>query len=85
MLRTNLQADTAEELWSQVHAVDRGRSILSGTEERAFDSAVVPSTGAARQGARDGGVPGLCPVGHPETSAEAPARDRAAAIGERSQ
>ena len=77
MLRTNLQADTAEELWSQVHAVDRGRGVVPGTEERAFDSAVVSSTGVARQGARHGGVPGLRAMGHFEASAQAPAGDRA--------
>ena len=48
----------------EVHAVDRGRGVVPGAEERAFDSAVVSSTGAARQGARDGGVSGLRALGH---------------------
>src|SRR2546425_8832993 len=46
-----------------VHAVDRSRSILPSAEERAFDSTVVSSEGAARQSLRDGSVPGLCALG----------------------
>ena len=48
----------------EVHAVDGGRGVVPGAEERAFDSAFVSSTGAARQGSRDGGVPGLRALGH---------------------
>ena len=58
----------------EVYAVDRSRSILPGIEERAFHSAFVSSTGAAREGSCDGGVPRLRFVGHAETSAEAPDR-----------
>ena len=68
-----------------VHAVDRSRGIVPRPEKRAVHSAVVPSEGAARQSACDGGLPRLCPVGHAEASAEAPARDRSTAIGERSR
>jgi hypothetical protein len=48
----------------QVYAVDGGGSVVPGLEERAFDSALVSSVGAARQGSRDGGVFGLRAVGH---------------------
>ena len=72
LLRTNLQAGDGRRVVVEVHAVDRGRSVFPGAEERAFDSAFVSSVGAARQGPRDGGVPRLCAVGHAETSAEAP-------------
>jgi hypothetical protein len=47
LLRTNLKAETAQQTVVQVHAVDRGR-ILPGTEERAFHSPLVSSTGTAR-------------------------------------
>src|SRR6266516_2712355 len=69
----------------EAHAVDRGRSVLPGTEERAFDSTAVSSTGATRQGSRDGGVPGLRALGHIEASTQATSSDCAEAIGERSQ
>src|SRR5207248_2407723 len=42
----------------QIHAVDRSGGCVSGVEDRAVDPAVVSSTGAARQGARDGGFLG---------------------------
>ena len=69
----------------EVYAVDRSRGIVPRAEERAFHSAFVSSTGAAREGSRDGGVPRLRAVGHAEASAEAPAGDRSAAVGQRSR
>src|SRR5260370_24112783 len=59
----------------QVYATDGGRGIVPGIEERAFDSTSVSPTGAARQGPRDGGLPGVCALGHFETSAEAPTNE----------
>jgi hypothetical protein len=67
----------------QVYATDRGRGIVPGIAERAFDPAFVSPTGAARQGSRDGGVSGLGAVGHLETSTEAQAHAGCQAIGER--
>ena len=69
----------------QVYAVDGGGGILSRIEERAFDSALVPPIGAARQGSRDGGVLGLCVMGNTQASAEAPADACSQAVGERSR
>ena len=85
MLRTNLQADSAEETVVQVHATDRGRGFVPRAEERALDPAVVPSEGAAGQGACDGGFSRLCPVGDAQASAEAPAGHRSAAVDQRSE
>ena len=82
-LRTNLEADTAEELWSKYMAVNGSRGIVPGLEERAFDSTFVSPVGAARQGSRDGGVSGLRAVGDIETSTKAPARAGCQVLGER--
>src|SRR6267143_4157709 len=57
----------------EVYAVDGGRSVVPGTEERTFHSASLSSKGAARQSPRDGGVSGVCALGHLKTSAAAPA------------
>jgi hypothetical protein len=38
----------------EIYAVDPGRSVISGIEERTFDSASLSSEGAARQSPRDG-------------------------------
>jgi hypothetical protein len=53
----------------QVHAADRSRSLVSGVEKRALDSALVSSTGAAGQSPRDGRLSGVRAVGHSEASA----------------
>jgi Transposase DDE domain len=65
----------------EVHAVDRGGSVVPGTEERACGSTTVPSERTAGQGPRDGGVSWLCALGDLETSAEAPASLGSQAIG----
>jgi hypothetical protein len=39
MLRTNLQASSTEELLSNYHATNRSGSVVSRTEERAFQPA----------------------------------------------
>jgi hypothetical protein len=64
LLRTNLTADTAEQLRAKVHATDRGRSLVPGIEKRTLHSAVVSSTGAARESSCDGRIPRLCAMGH---------------------
>jgi hypothetical protein len=64
----------------QVHAVDRGRSVLPGVEERTVHQTLVPPTGATRKSSRHGRVPRLCTMGHPETSAKAPVSGRARAF-----
>src|SRR5207253_2482039 len=66
----------------QVHAVDGGRGVISGLEERAFDPAFVSSAGAARQGSRDGGVLGLRTLGHAQTYVETQAKLDPKALGE---
>jgi hypothetical protein len=58
----------------EIYAVDRGRSIIPGTEERTFDLASLSSEGAARQSPRDGSVSGVSALGHLKTSAAAPDR-----------
>src|SRR2546421_10176745 len=57
----------------EVYAVDGGRSVVPGTEERTFHSASLSSKGAARQSPRAGSVSGVCALGHLKTSAAAPA------------
>ncbi|EQD66932.1 transposase IS4 family protein [mine drainage metagenome] len=69
----------------QVHAADRGRSVLPGAEERAVRQALVSPVGAARESAHSGRVPRLRLMGHPETFAQAPAAGCANAIGKRSR
>jgi hypothetical protein len=68
-----------------LYAVDRGRGIVPRAQKRTLHPALVSSIGAAGQGACDGRLPGLRPVGHAQVSAEAPARHRPAAILERRQ
>jgi transposase len=64
LLRTNLQAETAQELWSKyIHATHGVGVLVPGAEERVVDSALVSSIGTACQGSCDGGVPGICAVG----------------------
>jgi hypothetical protein len=84
LLRTNLQAGTAEELWSKYMQLTEAEASFRALKA-AVDSAVISSTGAARQSSCVGGVPGLCPVGHSQTPPQAPSADCAEAIGERSR
>ena len=85
MLRTNLQADSTQQLWSELYAIDRSRGLLSRPEKRTPHPAFVPSKGVAGQSPCAGGLPGLCLVGNSETFPEAPACDPSPAIGPRSQ
>ena len=80
LLRTNLQADTAEELWSKYMQLTEAEASFRALKSELSIRPLFHQNGAARQGPRDGGVPRLRAVGHAETSAEAPARDRPAAI-----
>jgi hypothetical protein len=48
LLRTNLQAGTAEELWSQLSA-NRSRGLVPYAEKRAIHPPLIPSTGATGQ------------------------------------
>src|ERR1019366_8378040 len=66
-----------------VHATDRSGGVVPRVEERTLHPAVVPPEGAAGQGPRDGGFSGLCPLGDLEASAQAQARDRPPALGQR--
>src|SRR5437660_11665933 len=83
MLRTNLQAGSAEELWSRYMQLTEAEASFRALKKRAVHSASVSSTGAARQGARDGCFPWLRSVGHSQTSAEAPGCHRPAAVHQR--
>jgi transposase len=84
LLRTNLKAETAEELWSKyMQLTEAEASFRALTKERVIGSAFVSPVGTARQGSRDGGIPGLRAVGHTQTPAQAPARDRLDGICER--
>ena len=75
LLRTNLKAETAEELWAKYMQLTEAEASFRALKSELVDSASVSPTGAARQGPRDGGVPRLRALGHVETSAETPARD----------
>lgn len=82
MLRTNLQADSAEEAWSKYMQLTEAEASFSSVQERAFDLAFVPSEGATGQGPRPGGLFGLCPLGGAGTSVEASAGDRFPTLGQ---
>jgi hypothetical protein len=84
MLRTNLQAESAQELWSQYMQLTEAEASFRG-QERALDPASVPSERAAGQGPCDGGFSGLRPLGDTQASAAAPTGDRSPAIGQRSE
>ena len=74
LLRTNLKAETAEELWSKYMQLTEAEASFRALKSELSVRPFVSPTGAARQGSRDGGVPGLRSVGHAQTSAEAPAQ-----------
>jgi hypothetical protein len=84
LLRTNLQADSAEEMWSKYMQLTEAEASFRA-EERAFDPAFVPSEGAAGQGPCAGSFSRLCLVGDPQASAEASACHRSPALGQRSR
>jgi len=50
MLRTNLQADSAEQMWSMYMQLTEAEASFRSAQERAIDSAFVSSEGAAGQG-----------------------------------
>jgi hypothetical protein len=81
LLRTNLTAEAAEELWSKYMQLTEAEASFRGAEERTVHQALVPPTGATRKSSLHGRVPRLRPIGHPDTSAEAPASGRARALG----
>jgi len=65
-----------------LHAVDRGRGIVSRAQERALHPTLISPTGVAGQGTCHGGISGLCALGHAQAPAEAAERDRTCAICE---
>ena len=82
LLRTNLQADSAEEMWSKY--MQRSRGLVSRAEERAFNPTFVPSEGAAGQGSCAGGFSRLRFMGDAEAFTQASTGDRAQAHRQRS-
>jgi hypothetical protein len=81
LLRGNLTAETAEEMWSKCMRLTEAevsfRGLKSGLSVRPLFHQLEP-----RKSSRHGGVPGLCSVGDAETSAEAAACDCPEAIAE---
>ena len=84
LLRTNLQAETAEELWSKYMQLTEAeasfRALKSELSIRPLFHQLEPRVKAHVMVA----FLGYALVGHAETSAEAPTGDRPTAIGERS-
>jgi len=81
LLRTNLQADTAEELWSKYMQLTEAeasfRALKSELSIRPLFHQLEPRVKAHVMVA-----PGLRTLGHVETSAQTPSADRAEAIGQ---
>jgi len=75
LLRTNIRAGTAEELWSKYMQLTEAEASFRALKSELSIRPLFHPTGTARQGPRDGGVPRLCSLGDAQTSAEAPARD----------
>ena len=67
-----------------VHAAHRSRGFVSCAQERALDSAVIPSERAAGQSPCPRGLSWVCLVGDTEASAAASAGYRPSALGRRS-
>ena len=83
MLRTNLQAGSVEELWSEyMQLTEAGR--LPHAEKRALHPPLIPSTRAAGQSPCPGSLSRLRPVGHAQAPAETPGGDPPATLDERS-
>jgi len=84
MLRTNLQADSAEELWSKYMQLTEAeasfRALKSELSIRPLFHQKEPRVKAHVLVA----FSGLCPLGDTETSAEASACDRSPTLGQRS-
>ena len=67
-----------------VHAAHRSRGFVSCAQERALDSAVIPSERVAGQSPCPRGLSWVCLVGDAEASAAASTGDRPSALGRRS-
>jgi hypothetical protein len=76
LLRTNLQAETAEGLWSKYMQLTEAEASFRALKRELSIRPLVSSIGAAREGSCDGGFPGLWALGHVEASTEAPASQR---------
>ena len=85
LLRTNLKAETAEEVWAKYMQLTEAEASFRALKSELSIRPLFHQIGAARQSARDGGVSGLRALGHVEASAPAPGGDCAPAIGERSR
>jgi hypothetical protein len=85
MLRTNLKADTAEQMWSQYMQLTEAEASFRAFEKRIVHSSFVPSKGVASEGSCDGGISGLRFVGDAEARAEAPAGHRSRTFPKRSE
>ena len=83
MLRTNLQADSAEQMWSMYMQLTEAEASFRALKSE-LSIRPVPSEGAAGEGPRPGGLSRLCLVGNAEASAAASTGDRPSALGQRS-
>jgi hypothetical protein len=83
MPRTNLQADSAEQMWSMYMQLTEA-GLVSRAEKRAFHSAFIPSERATGEGPRLGGLSRLRLMGDAEASAAASTGDRPTTLGRRS-
>jgi hypothetical protein len=83
MLRTNLQADSAEQMWSMYMQLPQSGGVVSRAQEQAFDSTLVSPEGGTSEGPRPSGLSWLCPVGDTEASAAASVGYRPTILGRR--
>lgn len=71
LLRTNLTADTAAELWKKYIQLTAVEAAFRTLKSELAIRPLFPSTGEASQGSRAGGFPRLCSAGDAEASSEA--------------
>ena len=81
LLRTNLSAETPEELWLKYMQLTEAEASFRALKSKLAVRPLFRAERTARQSPRDGGVSRLCALGDLETSAEAPASLGSPAIG----
>jgi hypothetical protein len=83
MLRTNLQADSAERTWSVSMQLTEAEASFRGLESELSIRPLFHQKGAAGEGPCPSGLSRLCIVGDAEASAPASAGDRPTTLGPR--
>ena len=85
LLRTNVQAESAEELWSKYMQLTEAEASFRVLKSELQIRPHVSSEGTTGESSCDGGISRLCPLGHTETLAPASASHRSPALRQRSE